>query len=56
MNMSGSSSLMDLVVFLALAFALIFPGAWIVSPRLREWIEQPKYKFLENLRKGTHHE
>ena len=38
--------MMDLIVVTALAFALLFLGAWAVSPGLRAWIERPKYRFL----------
>ena len=41
---------MDLIVFLALAFAIVFAAAWSMSPALRAWIERPKYRFQQNLR------
>jgi len=50
MNMSGSTSTMDVIVFLALGFAIVFVVAWSVSPALRAWIERPKYRFQKNLR------
>ncbi len=50
MNMHGSMSAMDIIVFLALAFAIVFTAAWSVSPALRAWIERPKYRFQKNLR------
>jgi len=50
MNMNGSMSAMDIIVFLALAFAIVFTLAWSVSPNLRAWIERPKYRFQKNLR------
>jgi hypothetical protein len=50
MNMNGSTSAMDIVVFLALAFAIVLTIAWSVSPNLRAWIERPKYRFQKNLR------
>lgn len=50
MNMEHSLGLMDLLVFGAVAFAALFTVAWALSPKLREWIEQPKYRFQENLR------
>jgi hypothetical protein len=42
---------MDIVVFFALALAVGFTIAWSVSPALRAWIERPKYRFQQNLRK-----
>ena len=50
MNMNGGTGAMDLIVFLALAFALVFALAWSISPALRAWIERPKYRFQKNLR------
>ena len=50
MNMNGSMGTMDVVVFLALGFAVVLVVAWSVSPALRAWIERPKYRFQENLR------
>jgi len=41
---------MDVIVFLALGFAIVFVVAWSVSPALRAWIERPKYRFQKNLR------
>lgn len=40
--------MMDLIVGLALAFAILFFLAWAVSPNLRVWIERPKYRFLDD--------
>jgi hypothetical protein len=37
--------LIDLLVFSALAAAIAFVAAWLASPALRRWIEQPKYAF-----------
>jgi hypothetical protein len=51
MTMPMSMSLMDLIVLLAGAFAVIFLVAWIVSPRLRVWIERPKYRFLADVQR-----
>ena len=42
-------SLMDVIVLLAGVFAVVFLVAWIVSPRLRVWIERPKYRFLADV-------
>src|SRR5579883_1720458 len=50
MNMAPGVNAMDVVVLIALALALIFVAAWGLSPRLRAWIERPKYRFQENLR------
>jgi len=50
MNMNGSTSAMDIIVLLALAFAIVLTIAWSVSPNLRAWIERPKYRFQKNLR------
>jgi len=49
MNAPGITA-MDVIVFLAMAFAIVFTLAWAVSPRLRAWIEQPKYRFQRNVR------
>ena len=42
-------SLMDLIVLLAGVFAVAFLFAWLLSPRLRVWIERPKYRFLADV-------
>ena len=39
----------NLIVFSALAFVVLFSGAWLLSPRLRAWIEQPKFRFQANV-------
>ncbi|MDE3198203.1 MAG: hypothetical protein KGN84_17780 [Acidobacteriota bacterium] len=39
----------DLIVFSAIAFAVIFTAAWAVIPALRARIEQPKFRFLANV-------
>jgi uncharacterized protein HemY len=49
MPMTITVSLMDLIVLLAGVFAVVFLVAWIVSPRLRVWIERPKYRFLADV-------
>jgi hypothetical protein len=36
---------MDAIVGLAVLFALVFLAAWLISPRLRAWVERPKYRF-----------
>ncbi|HVO99323.1 MAG TPA: hypothetical protein VMT15_14730 [Bryobacteraceae bacterium] len=43
-------SAMDVVVFLALAVVVLFVAAWSLSPRLRDWIERPKYRFQKDVR------
>ena len=40
---------LDIVVFAAIAFSVIFAVAWILSPPLRQWIEKPKYQFQRNV-------
>lgn len=35
----------DLIVLASVAFAVAFFVAWLVSPRLRAWIERPKHRF-----------
>jgi hypothetical protein len=49
MNMAGHLSPMDAIVFLAVAFAIAFLAAWMVSPGLRTWIERPKYRFQKDV-------
>jgi hypothetical protein len=41
--------MMDAIVLLAVAFAVVFLAAWLVSPSLRVWIERPKYRFLADV-------
>jgi membrane protein implicated in regulation of membrane protease activity len=52
-NMTGmifQLTAMDFIVGLALLFALVFVAAWLISPRLREWVERPKYRFQADVR------
>ena len=59
MTMPTSMSLMDVIVLLAGLFAVVFVIAWIVSPKLRDWIERPKHRFLADVQsydKGQDHE
>jgi hypothetical protein len=42
---------MDLIVGLSVLFALAFFAAWIISPALRAWVERPKYRLQENMRR-----
>jgi hypothetical protein len=39
----------NLVVGASMGLALAFVAAWAVSPRLRAWIERPKYHFQDAL-------
>ena len=41
---------MDVIVGLAVLFTVAFLVAWIVSPRLRAWVERPKYRFQADVR------
>ncbi len=41
---------MDIIVGLASLFAVLFVAAWLFSPRLRAWVERPKYRFQANVR------
>ena len=50
MPMPGSVTPMDVVVFVALAFALALTLAWSISPRLRAFIERPKHQFQDAVR------
>ena len=43
--------MVDLIVFLSIAFALVFFAAWLVRPDLRAWIERPKYRFQSNVQR-----
>ena len=52
-GMAGSVaqfSAMDLIVGIAALFAVVFFAAWLISPRLRAWVERPKYRFQANVR------
>ena len=40
---------MDWIVLIALLFTVVFFAAWALSPKLRIWIEKPKYRFLANV-------
>ena len=37
--------IIDLIVFSSLGFAIVFFAVWLRAPRLRAWIERPKYRF-----------
>jgi membrane protein implicated in regulation of membrane protease activity len=52
-NMTGvmlQLTAMDFIVGLALMFALVFLAAWLISSRLRAWVERPKYRFQADVR------
>ncbi len=48
--MTTNMSAMDFIVGLAIAFAVVFFAAWLISPRLRAWVERPKYRFQADVR------
>lgn len=39
----------DVIVVLSTLLGLAFVAAWLAFPRLRVWIERPKYHFQERL-------
>ena len=41
---------MDVIVGLALLFTVVLLAAWLLSPRLRAWVERPKYRFQADVR------
>ncbi len=41
--------IIDVIVFSSVLFALVFFAAWLRTPRLRAWIERPKYRFQANV-------
>ena len=43
--------MINLLVFGAAGAAVVFVLIWAGSPGLREWIERPKYRFLEDVRR-----
>ena len=53
MNMTGPIfewTAMDVIVGLALLFTFAFLAVWLLSPRLRAWVERPKYRFQADVR------
>ena len=40
----------DIIVVASVALAGVFVTAWLVSPRLRTWIERPKHRFQDAVR------
>jgi hypothetical protein len=55
MNMNDSMNgmlyitAMDVIVGFAVLFSVMFLAAWLASPRLRQWVERPKFGFQEAL-------
>jgi hypothetical protein len=47
--MDETLTMLDTIVLLAVVFAVVFLAAWLISPRLRAWIERPKYRFLADV-------
>ena len=41
--------ILDVIVFSSMVFAIAFFAAWLRAPRLRAWIERPKYRFQANV-------
>lgn len=37
----------NLIVLAVTLLSAAFVGVWIFNPRLRDWMEMPKYRFLE---------
>jgi len=48
--MTANMSAMDFIVGLAIVFAVVFFAAWLISPRLRAWVERPKCRFQADVR------
>ena len=40
----------NLVVGAAVFLSVAFVVAWLVSPRIRAWVERPKYRFQDAVR------
>jgi hypothetical protein len=40
-----------LIVVASIVFGVVFILAWLVRPDLRAWIEQPKYRFQDSVRR-----
>ncbi|NQW04067.1 MAG: hypothetical protein HQ485_08565 [Acidobacteria bacterium] len=45
------TGLTDLIVYAAVGLTAAFVIAWAIRPDLREWIERPKFHFLESVRR-----
>lgn len=41
--------IINVIVVSSLVFAIAFLVAWLRVPRLRAWIERPKYRFQANV-------
>lgn len=41
----------DVIVIASLLLGAGFVAAWCGSPALRRWVEQPKYRFLDSVRR-----
>lgn len=41
----------NIIVLTVTLLMAAFVGAWILLPRLRSWIEAPKYRFLDQQRR-----
>ena len=41
----------SIILVASLAFGVSFVVAWCCSPELRRWVERPKYRFLESVRR-----
>jgi hypothetical protein len=39
------------IVVASIVFGVLFFLAWLVRPDVRAWIERPKYRFQENVRR-----
>jgi hypothetical protein len=41
----------DVIVFGTAAFGVAFVVAWLLRPDLRAWMEQPKHRFQDDVRR-----
>ena len=41
----------DVIVFGSMLFAAVFTLAWLLSPGVRAWLEQPKFQFQDATRR-----
>lgn len=41
----------DIIVVASVGLGAAFVVAWLLSPDLRVWIERPKYRFLDSVRR-----
>jgi hypothetical protein len=49
--MKGVTVAVNLIVLAVTLLMATFLGLWIFFPRLRAWMEMPKYRFLEQQRR-----